>query len=437
MEGQNLRYKIREERTGAMLFDMQTGIASEIDEEEYQQMKSGKSEAHRYLWDESGTRRFTIYKSTRAREDLPHDCLSAPSKAYIELTRGCNLRCKHCYNKSGEGAKQELTKQEAIKLIDELEEMGTFEIRFTGGEATTHPDFQEIAMHARRAGLNISLGTNGIWDDKTLEKIKECRFNTIIVSIDGPKDKNDPVRGAGTYDNAVKSIKEVKSWNGPIIKINCVLSKDNKGAVEHIIRLADEIGAEAVNFATLKLNGRATGSENIAITPKDMMEIVKEISKLRKSCRTKIHTYMDVIDPPTKPKFQGSLINKRSCAAGIEAAAIMANGSISGCVVSPANDDRLEGSSIFKAGHIKEGSFKAIWLDSKRWGTFRDIERNKSSKCKTCNFYKKTCFGNCPVSSYLSGGELSADDPECFAEIVGGCGDDRGGDERTSERMNA
>jgi len=415
------RYKIREERIGAMLFDRKTGVATELDEDEYQKIRSGKSAAHRYLWDTTGSRLFNEYKSECAREKLPNDCLSAPSKAYIELTRGCNLRCKHCYNKSGEGAKQEIPKQDAIRLIDELERMGTFEVRFTGGEATTHPQFQEIAAHARQAGLNISLGTNGIWDEKTLAKVKECRFNTIIVSIDGPKENNDPVRGAGTYDKAVKTLKEAKSWDGPMIKINCVISKDNMGAVEHIVRLADDIGAEAVNFATLKLNGRADQSEQIALTPSDMKKIVTKISELRKSCKTKIHTYMDVIDPPSKPTFQGSLINKKSCAAGIEAAAIMANGAISGCVVSPANDETKEGNNIFKSGHIREGSFKNIWLDSKRWKTFRDLESNKSAKCKTCKFYKKTCFGNCPVSSYLSGGTVSADDPECFTELIEGC----------------
>ena len=54
--------------------------------------------------------------------------------AFIEVTRACNLRCKHCLNNSGIKDKNELTAAETKKLIKGLAEAGIQEIRFTGGE---------------------------------------------------------------------------------------------------------------------------------------------------------------------------------------------------------------------------------------------------------------------------------------------------------------
>ena len=53
---------------------------------------------------------------------------------YIELTRGCNLRCIHCLNNSGKKNDDELAKEEWIELIKKFASYGVQEIRFTGGE---------------------------------------------------------------------------------------------------------------------------------------------------------------------------------------------------------------------------------------------------------------------------------------------------------------
>ena len=50
---------------------------------------------------------------------------------YLELTRACNLKCIHCLNNSGIKQKDELTKEDLLKLIKNFSSHGVQEIRFT------------------------------------------------------------------------------------------------------------------------------------------------------------------------------------------------------------------------------------------------------------------------------------------------------------------
>jgi len=410
-----MQYKIREEKQGAMLFDQDKGHVVKLTEEDYLDILKGKSGRFNYLFDNNKPL-FRLYKSGISRKQLPSDCLSAPSKVYFEITRKCNLNCKYCYNKSNKTFSNELNKEQIFSLLNELAGLGTFEIRFTGGEPTTHPDFFEIVKHAKKLDFFISLGTNGIWDKETLEKIKMSGIKVIVISLDGPEDYNDSLRGKGTFKKIVSTIKSLRKDKNLILKLNTVLCKNNKKHIGYVIGLADSLGIDVVNFATLKLNGRAYEDKNKALTPKDMFVAVSNITELRKRHKTEIRTYLDIIQPLNN--YTSSLINKKSCAAGIEVAAVSPFGEVYGCVVSPANDSNSKDKQMFIAGNISKNKFIDVWLDSSKWQVYRNLKKIKSKKCLNCRFYTKTCFGNCAIESYLHNGKLNSENPYCFVDCL-------------------
>jgi len=399
-----IKYKLREEKEGAMLFDQEKNSVKKLDEKQYQEILKDIDES------------LKLFKSKTPREKLPPDCLSAPSKVYFELTRKCNLNCVYCYNKSNLAFSQELSKEEIFSLLDELKEAGTFEIRFTGGEPTTHKNFFEIIDYAKKLGFFISLGTNGVWSQETLEKIKKSEIRIIIISLDGPKDYNDSIRGIGTFDKVVSTLKQLRENKNLVLKINCVLTKRNKEYLEDLVKIAVSLGINVINFAPIKLTGRANMGQIETLTKEDMFKIVSDITKLRKRYNIKIQTYFDILD--NCDHFSGSLLNQKSCGAGIEVAAISPFGEVYGCVVSPANElEDSEAKRLFTAGNIKNDKFMDIWLDSPRW-VFRDLNKVKNKKCLTCSFYTKKCFGNCIVESYLNNKKLNSPDPYCFVDIL-------------------
>ena len=79
--------------------------------------------------------------------------------AMFELTYRCNFDCVHCYVVQP-GREGELTTAEVLRILEELREVGTLFLTFTGGDPLTRPDFELIWVAARRLGFVVSLFTN-------------------------------------------------------------------------------------------------------------------------------------------------------------------------------------------------------------------------------------------------------------------------------------
>lgn len=77
-------------------------------------------------------------------KNLRHDLIYSPIRIYYELTLACNLRCKYCFNSSGNKRPVELTTEEVIKSLYGLKEANVMDIRFTGGEPLCRPDWYKI-----------------------------------------------------------------------------------------------------------------------------------------------------------------------------------------------------------------------------------------------------------------------------------------------------
>lgn len=54
--------------------------------------------------------------------------------AYIELSSACNLKCKHCYNNSGNSGINLIDQTSLIRVIDELAKLDCEKIALSGGE---------------------------------------------------------------------------------------------------------------------------------------------------------------------------------------------------------------------------------------------------------------------------------------------------------------
>jgi radical SAM protein with 4Fe4S-binding SPASM domain len=82
----------------------------------------------------------------------------------MELTERCNNNCIHCgINLPAEdpvAKKRELSAAAIRGIITEAASLGCLSVRFTGGEPLLREDFEELYLHARKAGLKVVLFTN-------------------------------------------------------------------------------------------------------------------------------------------------------------------------------------------------------------------------------------------------------------------------------------
>ena len=107
------------------------------------------------------------------------------SGAYVEITSRCNLRCKHCYNESGE-LKTEFTLDQIKNIIEDIPHKESAAFTISGGEPLLHPHFWDIldlVLHNNFARVLVI--TNGTLIDESAAKKFAERNCSIQVSING------------------------------------------------------------------------------------------------------------------------------------------------------------------------------------------------------------------------------------------------------------
>ncbi len=163
-----------------------------------------------------------------------------PLAISILLTERCNLHCHMCPH--GEGTVSAPGGRSNPDMIDfdlvektlrELAPYGT-EVGLMGGEPTLHPQCVDIIKSASSKGLRTNLVTNGTLLKKYAEDIVGSGLTSINLSLDGPEEVHDTVRGQKTsYKRAIDGVKAIReaAQNGagpdPELHIFCVITGEN------------------------------------------------------------------------------------------------------------------------------------------------------------------------------------------------------------------
>ena len=136
-----------------------------------------------------------------------------PFSATLQITEGCNLRCKMCYywGDTGTYSNRNIESKPNIMdigLIEQIvKESGVKFYSLFGGEPLTHPEIEKIVKIIKASGSRIDTPTNGTLLKKHAAMLVELGFDSIRVSLDGPRDVNDIQRGKGSYEKAIEGLK--------------------------------------------------------------------------------------------------------------------------------------------------------------------------------------------------------------------------------------
>ena len=88
-------------------------------------------------------------------------------KAYLEITNVCNLSCAFCPKTSREP--RFISVEEFAALIEQVQPLTDYVYLHLMGEPLLHPQLGEILSLCHRAGLKVSLTTNGTLLEKRQE----------------------------------------------------------------------------------------------------------------------------------------------------------------------------------------------------------------------------------------------------------------------------
>jgi len=140
----------------------------------------------------------------------------------------CNLSCNHCFISChpGNDTFGFLSIETVRKYLRESEKLGVREYYFTGGEPFLNRDMLQILEETLAIGPATVLTNGTVFTPSSIERMIEITRGSpysleLRVSIDGHNPgTNDPIRGEGTFDQAIRGVKTlVEAGFLPIITI--------------------------------------------------------------------------------------------------------------------------------------------------------------------------------------------------------------------------
>ncbi len=330
------------------------------------------------------------------------------------LTERCNLSCRHCYQ-SGRGM-SELSLAEIREVIAEVAEMlqewetahglrlsPSFNI--TGGEPLLRADLLDILTEIGSHGFAMYLLTNGtLIDIETAELLAGRGIKGVQVSMEGPSEIHDAIRGSGSFAASCAGIGSILAA-GMKVTLNVTLSRANADQMLAMIPLAMELGVQRLGFSRFVPTGRGMAMMGEMLPPHEVKELYKRL--LSQS----VHGLEIVTGDPLATQMQIKSDGPSGCApfagcsAGVSGLTLLADGTIVPC-------RRLE----LPIGNVRTDSLREVWATSELLGRLRD-KSNYTGKCGSCERWAacRGCRAIAYACSQTEGGDNPfANDPQCF-----------------------
>ncbi|MEV8468310.1 heme d1 biosynthesis radical SAM protein NirJ [Fluviibacterium sp. DFM31] len=185
---------------------------------------------------------------------------SGPVKPVViwNLTRRCNLKCRHCYTVSADvDFPGELSHQQAMDTLDDLDRFGIPALILSGGEPLDRKDLFDLAARARPMVRMLALSTNGTKiHGENADRVAEAGFDYVGISIDGIGATNDWFRGVdGAFSDALRGVRECKK-RGIKVGLRFTLTDGNHGHLPDLLQLCDDEGVDKFYLSHLVYAGR-------------------------------------------------------------------------------------------------------------------------------------------------------------------------------------
>jgi MoaA/NifB/PqqE/SkfB family radical SAM enzyme len=263
-------------------------------------------------------------------------------------------------------------------VVDDLAQYGCY-ISLTGGEPLLYPKIDELIRHIKERRLVCILTTNGTLLSQYASKLMENPPDVLIVSIDGPAEVHDELRGRkGTFDLAVQGITEInrlrekQNQNSPFLIINSAITSLNYRHSEEMIGIAEDLSVDALNFQhQWSLTAKMIEAHNlkhgafhfiplettgqIDLPKPDSCEVVEVVRKIQMKARTSnsrmyIHFYPELGSKDIYTWYENpySWVGKKPPVCAWITTDIMPNGDVEPCIG-------------LVCGNITKQKFKDIW----------------------------------------------------------------------------
>jgi radical SAM protein with 4Fe4S-binding SPASM domain len=314
------------------------------------------------------------------------------SRVNLKLTNACNLRCKMC----GQWGESGWHLNEPSSFLRDVVPLETYEklfddvaphkpwISIWGGEPFLYRDLMPLIGYAKRKGMPVTVCTNGLTLEKEAERIVDADVDVLNVSIDGPREIHDSVRGLdGAFDRTtagIRAIQAVKQRRGrvkPYIVLLAAANKENAAVFDSICEVAESVAADGfvgyygwfqteescrhyeemmpVKFGTFPRSQRGWLWSFSEIDCSALVESVRRTKARRWSFPCVFVPELELDEIPRYYREHANTFGHDKCMMPWTSAEIMPNGDVVTCADYP----------DYVVGNIRLQSLMEIWNDTK------------------------------------------------------------------------
>lgn len=416
-----VRYTIREEFFGALVYDRYEDSYLAFDEELLSALKLDicelreSLELYQMLIDEGfivdDNKNYIIFANTHEGETL-----SSPVRIHFYYTSKCNLNCAHCFTKK-DNIGIEMTIDQKKKMVNQMTELGINEILIGGGEPFAKEDFHEFVQYCLDNSISTKVFTNGLLlTEEMCKQIGRWNLTYLSISVDGTTDDDyEKIRGVRGISVLKRNIAFLKKYCSFPIAISVTVGNDNYLDAEKYLRFAQECNVDRIKVRPTKPAGNVIDNPNVYLTPERYLEFILVMQRAwnehyKGQFRLDFswgdsRLYYDEIENAMKVADIVFPYEGYGCFAGKASMVINAAGAVSPCGFLPTkmqytNEDTIVSKSI-----------KEIWDSGKKFNALRHQKGNE--RCFNCQYFG-TCRGGCIARILYAGGKMTDVDPWCL-----------------------
>jgi radical SAM protein with 4Fe4S-binding SPASM domain len=346
-------------------------------------------------------------------------CIGFPSHPVWEMTTACNLHCIHCHTSGGGRATNELSTEEAKRLINQLADVPEFRmLAFTGGEPLVRPDLFELLAYAQALGFANTMATNAtLIDDHLARRLRDCGVVIAAVSLDGfAPATHDAIRGMpGAFAAAVRGMEALRRA-GILLHVNITAMDYNVDQLGDLMTLVDRLGTGILLMYQLVPVGRGDEIGEAALDLEANERLIRFMAHAQRTTHA-------IMEPVAGPQYWPFLLQRsgvtggpllrlaetvfHGCSAGRGFVYVKPNGDVWPCPFVEVN-----------CGNVRQLPFSTIWQTAPIFQQLRQRGELLQGRCGECE-YNRLC-GGCRGRALATTGNYLAEDPSCFIHAAPG-----------------
>lgn len=340
-----------------------------------------------------------------------------------ELTLACNMRCEHCGSAAGRARPDELTRDEMLRVCDDLGELGCERVTLLGGEPLIHPHWDAVARRIRDNGFRANVITNGwtLADEGLCDRLAAAELSIVGVSVDGLERSHDKLRHKpGSFRRIVRGL-ELLGARGIPRAVATVVTNDSLDDLPELYGFLLEQGIKVWQLQIGNPLGRMQRDDPVLISPARLPELFDFITAKQAANRSgQAPLRVDIADNVgyygaaehggIRRKAKGQAFHWTGCHAGIQGMGLDSNGDVKGCQSLPSTPEFIE-------GNLRERPLREIWEDPDGFAYTRRFDLSMlEGACARCS-WGPLCKGGC-TSAALAHTGCVGDNPICIHRVT-------------------